>query len=64
MQLTPSMMPLQELRAGEGYVCGRPLATVVFLTLRWAARYFWEGEAGVRQTEIAKALALALNRQN
>ena len=44
----------------EGYVCGRALATVVFLSLKLGRPLFLEGEAGVGKTEIAKALAAGL----
>ncbi len=54
---------VQALLAGQGYVCGRPLATVVFLALRLGRPLFLEGEAGVGKTEIAKALAAALGRR-
>jgi MoxR-like ATPase len=46
-----------------GYVCGRDLATVVFLSLRLGRPLFLEGEAGVGKTEIAKALAAVLDRR-
>ncbi|MDT8345701.1 MAG: MoxR family ATPase [Thermohalobaculum sp.] len=51
------------LLAGAGYVCGRALATVVFLSLRLNRPLFLEGEAGVGKTEIAKALAASLGRR-
>ncbi|RMH49996.1 MAG: MoxR family ATPase [Alphaproteobacteria bacterium] len=53
----------QALLAGQGYVCGRALGTVVFLALKLGRPLFLEGEAGVGKTEIAKALAAALDRR-
>jgi len=47
----------------QGYVCGRALATVVFLSLRLGRPLFLEGEAGTGKTEIAKAIAAALGRR-
>jgi MoxR-like ATPase len=49
--------------AGEGYVCGRDLATVTFLALKLGRPLFLEGEAGTGKTEIAKALAASLGRR-
>lgn len=45
-----------------GYVAGRDLATVVFLSLKMGRPLFLEGEAGVGKTEIAKVLADTLGR--
>ncbi len=53
----------QTLLGEAGYVCGRDLATVVFLALKLGRPLFLEGEAGVGKTEIAKALAAALGRR-
>jgi MoxR-like ATPase len=58
-----SIDAVQQLLAAERYVCGRPLATVVFLALRLGRPLFLEGEAGTGKTEIAKALAAALGRR-
>ena len=54
---------VQEVLAGQDYVCGRALGTVVFLALTLGRPLFLEGEAGVGKTEIAKALAAGLGRR-
>jgi MoxR-like ATPase len=54
---------VQQALATEGYVCGRALATVVFLSLKLGRPLFLEGEAGTGKTEIAKAIAAALGRR-
>ncbi len=59
----PSIDATRSQLAGQGYVCGRALATVVFLALRLGRPLFLEGEAGVGKTEIAKAIAAALGRR-
>jgi MoxR-like ATPase len=51
-----------DLLARAGYVGDRPLATVLFLSLRLGRPLFLEGEAGVGKTEIAKVLAAMLGR--
>lgn len=58
-----SIDQVQQMLGEQGYVCGRALATVVFLSLRLGRPLFLEGEAGVGKTEIAKALAAALGRR-
>jgi MoxR-like ATPase len=63
MTQTDSIDAVQDLLGQEGYVCGRALATVVFLALRLGRPLFLEGEAGVGKTEIAKALAAGLGRR-
>ena len=61
--MTPtSITAVQEALADTGYVCGRDLATVTFLSLKLGRPLFLEGEAGVGKTEIAKALAATLGR--
>jgi MoxR-like ATPase len=59
----PSIDAVQQILAGENYVCGRALATVVFLSVTLGRPIFLEGEAGVGKTEIAKAMAAALGRR-
>lgn len=61
-----SMQSIDDVQSGleaEGYVCGRALATVVFLALKLGRPLFLEGEAGVGKTEIAKAISAALGRR-
>lgn len=58
-----SIDQVQKMLTDQGYVCGRPLATVVFLSLKLGRPLFLEGEAGVGKTEIAKALAAAFGRR-
>jgi MoxR-like ATPase len=50
------------LLAGQDYLAGRALGTVLFLALKMKRPLFLEGEAGVGKTEIAKVLSKALGR--
>ncbi len=63
--MTPpnSIDEVQSLLSAQGYVCGRALGTVVFLSLKLGRPLFLEGEAGVGKTEIATALAAGLGRR-
>lgn len=63
MTYPSSIDAVQEMLSTQGYVCGRALATVVFLSLKLGRPLFLEGEAGVGKTEIAKALSAAMGRR-
>ncbi|MBS0122876.1 AAA family ATPase [Thetidibacter halocola] len=63
MTVPASIDEVQKVLSDTGYVCGRALATVVFLSLKLGRPLFLEGEAGVGKTEIAKALSAALGRR-
>jgi MoxR-like ATPase len=53
---------VEQLLAGADYFADRRLATATFLALELGRPLFLEGEAGVGKTELAKALAAALQR--
>ncbi|WP_306151069.1 MoxR family ATPase [Roseovarius sp. MMSF_3281] len=63
MTMPKTIDEIQGLLSDEGYVCGRDLGTVAFLSLTLGRPLFLEGEAGVGKTEIAKALSAALGRR-
>src|SRR6187402_2518426 len=52
-----------KLLGGANYLADRSLATVLFLALKMGRPIFFEGEAGVGKTEIAKVLAQSLGRR-
>jgi MoxR-like ATPase len=61
--LPASIDDLQSLLERQMYVADRSLAVSVYLALRLRRPLFVEGEAGVGKTEIAKALAAALETE-
>jgi len=63
VQHPPSIGAVQDMLAGQDYICGRALGTVTFLALTLGRPLFLEGEAGTGKTEIAKALAAGMGRR-
>jgi MoxR-like ATPase len=58
-----SVDDLQHALAAQRYIADRGLAVSLFLALRLQRPLFLEGEAGVGKTEVAKALAAALDTE-
>jgi len=58
-----SVDELQHALAAQRYITDRGLAVSLFLALRLQRPLFLEGEAGVGKTEVAKALAAALETE-
>jgi len=55
-----SIEAVQEAMRAHDYICDRPLATVLFLSMQLEKPILFEGEAGVGKTEVAKVLAAVL----
>src|SRR5437016_12744134 len=58
-----SVDDLQRALRGQDYLADRPLATSIYLAVSLDKPLLLEGEAGVGKTEVAKALAAALDRR-
>ena len=58
-----SIDDVQKMLREQHYISDRSLAVPIFLSLKLQRPLFLEGEAGVGKTEIARALAAALNTE-
>jgi MoxR-like ATPase len=63
MGVPDSVPELTEALATTGYLADRGLATSLFLGLRLGRPVLVEGEVGVGKTEVAKSMALVLDRR-
>ena len=64
-QPTPPFDSVEQLRTAlreQAYLADHPLATSIYLAVSLDKPLLLEGEAGVGKTEVAKALAVALDR--
>jgi MoxR-like ATPase len=60
-RLPASIDQLQQALAAQHYIADRSIAVSAFLALKLERPLLLEGEAGVGKTEVAKALASALD---
>ncbi|HEY1330848.1 MAG TPA: MoxR family ATPase [Actinomycetota bacterium] len=58
-----SVDDLRDALGRQAYLADRPLATAIYLAISLGKPLLLEGEAGVGKTEVAKALAAALDRR-
>ena len=58
-----SIVSVQERLREHGYICGKNIATVVYLADKLEKPVLVEGPAGVGKTELAKVVALATGRE-
>ena len=57
-----SIDDVQQRLGAQGYICGKNIATVVYLAARLEKPVLVEGPAGVGKTELAKVVAAATGR--
>ena len=63
VEMPASIDDVQKMLREQHYISDRSLAVPIFLSLKLQRPLFLEGEAGVGKTEIARALAAALNTE-
>lgn len=63
IEMPASINDVQKILREQHYISDRSLAVPIFLSLKLQRPLFLEGEAGVGKTEIARALAAALDTE-
>ena len=63
VEMPASIDDVQKILREQHYISDRSLAVPIFLSLKLQRPLFLEGEAGVGKTEIARALAAALDTE-